>query len=175
MNNPEDPKMSILTKCQRWFTENPDEWKGGALFTWKSIVFPTLVYLLTLRFYGEGWAPFLLAVIALAFIQKDMVKVEIEQIIEARAAFPRRERSTLEKWKDATYGVIGVLLSRLFMYTVGLMFIIPFLVPITCNTLELVGIEIISEKSCKNATDGLMQFFGENSGGERFNGSHYNE
>ena len=133
-------------------TEIPEHSK--ALVTWKSVVFPSVVFLLLLSGGISGWTPFIASVIFLAFVQGSVTRELINNTVR---------RNTGE---NPSRGIAGVLGGVLLAYIVGLGFVFAFLVPGVCEVQGWANTKFLPKKVCTGATDGLNQFLQSNNGGQ---------
>ena len=78
-------------------TEHGKSSTSIALFSWKSIVFPSIVFLSLLRVGDGGWTPFVASVLALAFVQRNIAKGVINDTIEHNSA------------ENPSHGIFGTL------------------------------------------------------------------
>ncbi|MBP9763003.1 hypothetical protein KBD34_05315 [Patescibacteria group bacterium] len=156
-----DQDVKIATSIRKGFRDS----------SWIWVAVPVLFFIL-LNFYGDrNHTPFLLTyVMVLLILGKTIIKdiaVGIDEI--EKTNLRRLEKLTeVQRGKEYLFSILRSVLTPMAIAFIGLNFSISLLVPITCNAFELLNLEIIPKKICKNKTDILSQFFTENSGGTRF-------
>lgn len=142
----------VLRYLYNFVTENPELSKG--LVTWKSVVFPSVVFLLLLSGGISGWTPFIASVVVLAFVQKNITREFINDAIR---------RNTGE---NPSRGIASVLGGVLLAYIVGLGFVFAFLVPGVCEVQGWANAKFLPKKVCTGAIDGMNQFLQSNNSGQ---------
>ncbi len=138
---------------------------------WVWLVVPVVFFVL-LNFYGDrSYAPFVLTyLIVVLFLGKTIRKSITEGIDRVEKANDHRvdKLTEMQRGKEYIFSILWSVVTPMIIAFIGLNVCISLFVPITCNAFELVNVEIIPKKVCKNMTDTLSQFFADNPGGARY-------
>src|SRR3989344_485253 len=148
-------------------TEHPEGSTSTALLTWKSVLFPSIAFLFLLQDFSSTWTPFIAAVLVLAFVQRNVTRFLIDNLITRNMKDMKDVANPWNAAKNPSRGVAALLGGILLAYIIGLGILFTFVVPGVCEIQGWANVKFLSKKVCASATNGLNQFLQENSGGNQ--------
>jgi len=150
-------------------TENRAFYFGYNTVSWKSVVFPSIIFLFLLHGGIGGWVPFIAAVVALAFVQIKITRALIDDLINRSVKQMANRQSGVAgvgAAKKPSDGIALMLGATLLMYIIGLGFVFAFLVPGVCGVQGWANTQFLPKKVCTAAHNGLDEFLQSNNGGQ---------